>query len=110
MRAYLQDKMGFWDTVPVTEEQEQRLAGLFNEYFNHDNTGFHKTLYNSFDRFTEEVYGIMDSLTGLGFTTNGHSGTLVPVYAIGAGAEEFIPLNDNTDIPARIRRIAGLTE
>lgn len=110
MRAYLQDKMGFWDTVPVTEEQEQRLAGLFNEYFNHDDTSVNKTLYNSFDRFTEEVYRIMDSLTGLGFTTNGHSGTLVPVYAIGAGAEEFIPLNDNTDIPARIRRIAGLTE
>ena len=41
----------------------------------------------------------MDKATGLGWTTNGHSGGLVPVYAIGVGAEQFASFNDNTDIP-----------
>ena len=66
-----------------------------------------KTLYNSFNTFTENVYRIIDGVTGLGFTTNGHSGGLVPVYAVGVGSELFAPLNDNTSLPAAIRALVG---
>lgn len=52
------------------------------------------------------MFGILDSFTGLGWTTNGHSGGLVPVYAIGVGAEKFASFNDNTDLPKRILEIA----
>lgn len=36
------------------------------------------------------------------FSTAGHSGSVVPVFAYGPGAEQFAGLMDNTDIPARI--------
>ncbi len=38
----------------------------------------------------------------LGWTTTGHSGVNVPVFAIGAGSEAFAGKMDNTDIPVRI--------
>ncbi|MCM1164195.1 MAG: alkaline phosphatase [Muribaculaceae bacterium] len=108
MKEFLTEKLGFWDGVPVTPEQESRLMAEFERAFKGDIPADKKTLYNSFSNFTEEVYKIMDSVTGLGWTTNGHSGGLVPVYAVGVGAEEFIPVNDNTTIPAKLRKITGV--
>ena len=99
--------MGFWRGVPVTDEQTAALEQEFERCFKGDIPADHQTLYNSFNTFTELVYGIQDSVTGLGFTTNNHSGGLVPVYAIGVGSEQFIPLSDNTQLPAKIRNIAG---
>lgn len=108
MQDFLRNMLGFWGSVPVTEEQTARLREEFDKSFKSEFPKDKKTLYNSFNTFTEEVYRVMDSVTGFGFTTNGHSGGLVPVYAVGVGAEEFIPAADNIDIPARIRRIAGI--
>lgn len=110
MRKYICDKLGFWRTVPVTESQENRLMELFNQYFKKSETEMSKTEYNSFDQLTQEVFKIMDSNTGLGFTTNTHTGTFVPVFAIGVGAEEFIGVSDNISIPAKLRRIAGIVK
>lgn len=39
---------------------------------------------------------------GIGWTTTSHTGAAVPVWAIGAGAEEFSGRMDNTDIPRKI--------
>jgi len=58
----------------------------------------------------ENGRAICDSINnaaGVGFSTKGHSGTYVPVYAIGAGAELFTGKLDNTDIPRRIMQAAG---
>lgn len=110
MRKYICDKLGFWRTVPVTESQENCLMELFNQYFKKSETEMSKTEYNSFDQLTQEVFKIMDRNTGLGFTTNTHTGTFVPVFAIGVGAEEFIGVSDNISIPAKLRRIAGIVK
>ena len=107
MKEFLEENMGFWRGVPVTDEQTAALEQEFERCFKGDIPADHQTLYNSFNTFTELVYGIQDSVTGLGFTTNNHSGGLVPVYAIGVGSEQFIPLSDNTQLPAKIRNIAG---
>lgn len=42
------------------------------------------------------------------FATKGHSGTMVPIYAYGAGACRFTGLMDNTDIPKRIAELMNL--
>lgn len=39
------------------------------------------------------------------FSTKGHSGTVVPVFAYGPGAENFTGLMDNTGIPERLRSL-----
>ena len=39
------------------------------------------------------------------FSTNGHSGVMVPVYAFGTGAMEFTGMYENTDIFLKIRNL-----
>jgi alkaline phosphatase len=39
------------------------------------------------------------------FTTGGHTGLMVPVFAYGPGAEEFIGFLDNTDINKKIKEL-----
>lgn len=42
------------------------------------------------------------------FSTGGHTATMVPIYAYGAGAESFTGIMDNTDIPKKIMELSGL--
>ena len=46
----------------------------------------------------------------VGWQSGGHSNGYVPVFAIGAGAEEFTGRIDNTEIPKKIAEIAGYKE
>ena len=108
MKEYLTENLGFWRGIPVTPEQEEQLRTAFEKCMAGRNEGENKTLYNSFSAFTEDVFKIIDGVTGLGWTTNGHSGGLVPVFAAGVGSELFAPSNDNTQIPAKIRKITGI--
>ncbi len=39
------------------------------------------------------------------FSTGGHSGTMVPVYAFGPGSEEFTGIFENTAIPEKIKAL-----
>ena len=41
----------------------------------------------------------------LNFSTSGHTGTVVPIFAYGAGAENFAGLMKNTDIPKKIEAL-----
>lgn len=42
------------------------------------------------------------------FSTGGHSGVMVPVYAFGPGSEEFTGIMDNTDIFWKIKKLMGI--
>lgn len=41
----------------------------------------------------------------LSFSTKGHTGTVVPIFAYGAGAQEFAGIMKNTDIPVKIEKL-----
>ncbi len=43
--------------------------------------------------------------TEIAFSTKGHSGTLVPVYAYGAGAEKFAGIYENTEIAKKMQQL-----
>ena len=107
MEDFLKEKLGFWTNVPVTAEQTDKLKELFDRCIVNRNGADQKTLYKDFDQFTLEVFNVLDSFTGLGWTTNGHSGGLVPVYAVGVGAEKFASFNNNTDLPKIIMEIVN---
>ena len=42
------------------------------------------------------------------FSTGGHSGVMVPVYAFGPGAEEFTGIFENTAIFVKIKKLLNL--
>jgi alkaline phosphatase len=41
----------------------------------------------------------------LSFSTHGHTGTLVPIFAYGAGSEAFAGVMKNTDLPEKIEQL-----
>ncbi len=102
MRDYLRANFGFWGLVTLSDEETARLKEKFDRTFELRNSVDQKTLYNSFNAFAVEVFDILNSHAGVGFTTTSHAGNLVPVYAVGVGADAFNGLNDNTEIPGKI--------
>lgn len=42
------------------------------------------------------------------FSTGGHTGIMVPIYAYGTGAQEFSRIMENTDIPIIMKKLLGL--
>lgn len=103
MREYLEDTLGLWRAVPVTDAETAQLEEWFRRIFiERELIDGQETLYGYYNPFTAEVFKLYNNKAGYGWTTLDHSGNPVPVYAIGAGAGRFARLNDNTDIPARI--------
>ena len=109
MQEILRDELGFGVNLKLTPEETERLHTMFDEVFEKRASGLdQKTLYATFDGFTNEVFNILNAKSGMGWTTGGHSGMPVPVYAVGVDSQLFSPLNDKTDIPAKILSIAGI--
>ena len=42
------------------------------------------------------------------FSTGGHSGTMVPIYAFGPGSENFTGIIDNTDVAKNIMKLLNI--
>ena len=61
-------------------------------------------------RIAAEAIYDLDRKAAISWASGNHSGTYVPLYAIGCGAEEFHGVMDNTDIPKTIERVAELTK
>ena len=66
-----------------------------------------KSLYSSNAPLAATAIRIMDAIAMVGWTSGGHSAGVVPVFAIGAGAQLFEGKLDNTDIPRKIAEAGG---
>ncbi|MBQ9077305.1 MAG: alkaline phosphatase [Muribaculaceae bacterium] len=108
MKAILSDKLGFWTNISIPADAERLLQDKFDVTFNQRAGKDERTLYNDFNEFTVAVFKVMDNATGIDWTTTGHSGNMVPVFAVGVGAEQFGKVNNNIEIPAKIKSIAGM--
>lgn len=108
MKQYLTDRLGFFTVVPLSERREARLKEVFEDTFVKGQSRRQETLYGNFNQFAVEVFNMLNEKAGVGWTSLAHTGNFVPVFAIGAGAELFTGLNDNTDIPKKILRAAGV--
>lgn len=107
MKQYLSENMGFFSRIPVSEADEAKLKKMFDATFEQRNTADQQTLYANFNAFAVEVFDMFNAATGLAFTTTSHSGNVVPVFAIGCGADALKGFNNNTDIPLAILRAVG---
>lgn len=59
-------------------------------------------MYGGYDPLSVTLTHIINNKAGIGWTSYAHTGTPVPVYAIGVGAELFGGSYDNTDIFKKI--------
>ncbi|MDR0908507.1 MAG: alkaline phosphatase [Spirochaetaceae bacterium] len=65
-------------------------------------------LYGGYEPLTVTLTHIMGEKAGISFTTYSHTGLPTPVFAIGAGAEQFDGWYDNTDIYKKMAAISGV--
>ena len=63
-------------------------------------------LYGGYEPLTVTLTHILNNKAGIGWTSYSHTGLPVPVYAIGAGSEEFNGFYDNTDIYKKTAKIS----
>ncbi|ASK61147.1 alkaline phosphatase [Virgibacillus phasianinus] len=57
---------------------------------------------NDFDKLYSAISNVFNNRAGVGFTTGGHTGVDVPVYAYGPKSEVFSGLIENTDIAGNV--------
>ena len=110
MKQYLSDKLGLYSHIKVNEKDDAALQESFNSTFINRTSTDKRTLYATFNQFVSKTFSVLDRNTSIGWTTSGHSGDFVPVFAIGAGSELFNGFQDNTDIPNKMRRLCGIAE
>lgn len=106
VRQQLQECFGFWSEVALDEQETEMLKKAYDEFCE----GVAKdtrTLYASENVIAGTARKLMARKAMVGWQSDEHSNGYVPVFAIGAGAEQFTGRIDNTEIPKRIAQAAG---
>ena len=109
VKALLERNLGFWKSVPLTPAQEQELKAVYDRTFDGSPVELERSLYAANEPIVVKAVEILNDIAGLSWASGEHSASLVPVYALGAGAGHFTGKLDNTDLPSRIARAMGLT-
>jgi len=107
MKEIISDKLGLYTNIPVDEKEDARLQEMFDKNFRQYKGEELKTLYNAYNELCIELFDYMSRISGVGWTTNDHSGAMVPLYSVGVGADRISGTLDNTEIPGRILSVAG---
>ena len=107
VKALLADKMGFWEELPISWEQEKLLRDVYEESFVRNHVKFAESMYAKTEPLAAAARKVMSQLALVGWTSGDHTAEYVPVFAIGAGSEAFSGKMDNPDIPKRIAKAAG---
>ena len=110
VQQVLKENFGFWDKVQLSKAQEERLQAKYTETFKGQKAKLEKSEYAQDEPLAAEAKRIIDEIALVGWTSGGHSAGYVPVFAIGAGAEQFQGRIDNTEIPVKIAKAAGYTQ
>ncbi|MDE6100470.1 MAG: alkaline phosphatase [Paramuribaculum sp.] len=102
MKEFLTSEFGLWKKIPVNEKDENNLKEKFDKAFILGNGTTTKSWYNDFNEFSIALFDLLNNKAGIYWTSDTHTGNLVPVYAVGIGKEAFSAFNDNTSIPEKI--------
>ena len=103
----LKQHFGFWDKVSLSDRQTDKLRSTYVETFGMGPGELKEEEYYKVDKMSDEAVRMISEVAQMSWGTGTHSGGYVPVYAIGAGAEQFTGQMDNTEIPMKIKKLAG---
>jgi alkaline phosphatase len=105
VKAWIVENMG----ITVTYDDDAMLRSLFAQNASpkpaNDDTPC--TLKNT-GAMGKSIMRMVSARHGGGYSTFEHTGTMVPVYAIGEGSQLFSGKIDNTDIPKKIAKAAKI--
>lgn len=108
VKALLADKMGFWKELTLTWNQEKQLRDCFEETFTNNRAKFDENLYSRTEQLATVAKQVMQEQAHLLWSSGSHTAAYVPVFAVGAGSQEFSGRMDNTDIIKKIAKVSGV--
>lgn len=109
LKQLLSENVGLWSKVKVSDKDEAKLKEAFTASFANHKVETKKTLYANDDKIATLAISILNDEANIAWGSSSHSGTVVPVYAIGVGAQNFCKELENTDVPKIIAKSANLT-
>lgn len=106
-KDFVEDKTGLWEVYKPTEAQTEEIKKSFERASDKRDEEKTKTEYSEDNALAALIIKVINRNAKVGWTSNTHTASYVPVYAIGAGAEKFIGVMENTDVPKKIAEAAG---
>ena len=89
VKQIYKEQLGFWDQIEITAAEERELKTLYK--------------FARAKEFGDAGIALLNKKAHIGWTTRAHSAHVVPIFAIGPGAEIFSGWHDNTEIVPLIR-------
>ncbi|MDR1813527.1 MAG: alkaline phosphatase [Tannerella sp.] len=106
VKSLLSARMGLWNEVPVSWENEKILRDAYEATIARNRNITNENMYSSNSLIASKAKEVLNDISRLGWATGSHSGGYAPVFSIGAGHELFTHKMDNTDIPKKIAKVA----
>ncbi len=102
VKRIYQEQLGFWDKVEITAAEEAELKTLYKSARAKKSKDT-KTMYKTINALGDAGIALLNQKAHIGWTTRAHSAHVVPIFAIGPGAEIFSGWHDNTEIVPLIK-------
>lgn len=104
VQSIYREQLGFWEKVEISADEEQELKALYKAALKHQ-TKDTKTMYKTINKLGDAGIALVNKKAHIGWTTRAHSAHMVPIFAIGPGAQSFSGWHDNTEIVPLLRRV-----
>lgn len=104
VETLLRENMGLWNEAKIDDAQTERLKEMFAQANAADNSSDKRE--KGLRAIAARAKYLVSHAAALSWASGNHSATFVPVFTIGAGAEQFDGVLDNTDIPKMIKKTA----
>lgn len=102
VKRIYKEQLGFWDKVEITAAEEAELKTLYKSARAKKSKDT-KTMYKTINALGDAGIALLNKKAHIGWTTRAHSAHVVPIFAIGPGAEIFSGWHDNTEIVPLIK-------
>lgn len=102
VKQIYKEQLGFWENVEITTEEEAELKTLYKNA-RAKRVADTKTMYKTINALGDAGIALLNKKAHIGWTTRAHSAHVVPIFAIGQGAELFSGWHDNTEIVPLIK-------
>lgn len=103
VQELLKENFGLWGEIEMTKEETHELRVYFEQAYATTDISKRESKLSSMAHRAKQMVNQKALLSWAG---PNHSASFVPLFAIGAGSENFHGVIDNTDIPKTIKKIA----
>ena len=104
VQELLKENFGLWGDVQLTKEETHELRAYFEQAYATTDIAKRESKLTSIATRAKQMVNHKALLSWAG---PNHSASFVPLFAIGAGSQQFGGVIDNTDIPKIIKKVAG---